>query len=80
MTTDVDPYAVALAVTGALDALGVEHTVGGSIASSFAGEPRSTIDIVAALEARHVAPLVSTVARARRVRGMRGARGPERRR
>ena len=34
------------------------HTVGGSIASSFAGEPRSTvdIDIVAAIE--DVAPLL----------------------
>jgi hypothetical protein len=35
--------------------------VGGSIASSFSGEPRSTIDIdiVAALEEQHVAALVS---------------------
>jgi hypothetical protein len=30
---------------GALDALGIVHTIGGSIASSIAGEPRSTIDI-----------------------------------
>lgn len=52
---------MALRVTGVLDDLGVVHTIGGSIASSLAGEPRSTIDIdiVAALEERHVAPVVS---------------------
>jgi len=56
MTSDPDPYSVALLVIRALDALGVQSTIGGSIASSFAGEPRSTIDIdiVAALEERHV--------------------------
>ena len=61
MIPDPDPYAVALTVVRALDSLGVVSTVGGSIASSFAGEPRSTIDIdiVAALEARHVPGLVS---------------------
>jgi hypothetical protein len=59
----VDPIATALIVLRQLDALGVVHTVGGSIASSFAGEPRSTIDIdiVAALEERHVEPLVSAL-------------------
>jgi hypothetical protein len=51
VTVPVDPIAVALAVTRALDALGIVHTIGGSIAGSIAGEPRSTIDIhvVAAL-------------------------------
>ena len=60
MTVDFDPYAIALMVIGALDELGVSSTVGGSIASSFAGEPRSTIDIdiVVDLEARHVEPFV----------------------
>lgn len=60
MTSDDDPYAVALTVVRALDSLGVASTIGGSIASSFAGEPRSTIDIdiVAALEEHHVLPLV----------------------
>jgi hypothetical protein len=59
----VDPFAVALVVTRALDALGVANTIGGSIASSFAGEPRSTIDIdiVAALEDGHIAGLVSAL-------------------
>jgi hypothetical protein len=59
--TSIDPIAVALVVIGHLDALAIPHTVGGSIASSFAGEPRSTIDIdiIVALEERHVDPLVT---------------------
>jgi hypothetical protein len=59
----VDPFSVALLVTRALDALGVLHTIGGSIASSFAGEPRASIDIdiVAALEQAHVPALVSAL-------------------
>ena len=64
MTGTLDPIDVALLVTVALDRLGVLHTVGGSIASSISGEPRSTIDIdiVAALEVRHVKPLVEALA------------------
>jgi hypothetical protein len=56
-----DPIAVAVTVADALDQLGVAYTVGGSFASSVAGEPRSTldIDIVAALEDVHVAPLIA---------------------
>jgi hypothetical protein len=61
--TPVDPIETALLVARQLDAIGILHTVGGSIASSFAGEPRATIDIdiVAALEEHHVAPLVSAL-------------------
>ncbi len=61
MTPSIDPIAVAVSVVGVLDALGIANTIGGSIASSFAGEPRSTIDIdiVAAIETRHVAELVT---------------------
>jgi hypothetical protein len=61
MTSPVDPIETALLVARCLDEIGVLHTIGGSIASSFAGEPRSTvdIDIVAALEERHVEALVS---------------------
>ena len=61
MSDPLDPIDVALLVTSALDELGVLHTIGGSIASSPAGEHRSTIDIdvVAALEERHVATLVA---------------------
>ena len=48
-------------MTRALDALGIIHTIGGSIASSIAGEPRSTIDIdiVAALGESDVPALLS---------------------
>lgn len=61
MTDAVDPVPVALAVTAVLDALGIAHTIGGSLASSFAGEPRSTVDvdIVAAIEEEHVPALVA---------------------
>ena len=63
MTVPIDPIETALSVARHLDALGILHTVGGSIASSFAGEPRSTIDIdvVAAIEERHVDALVSAL-------------------
>lgn len=63
MTNLVDPIAVASIVVGALDALGVVSTIGGSIASSIAGEPRSTIDIdiVAALRDEHVEPLAASL-------------------
>jgi hypothetical protein len=64
VTFAFDPIAVVLRVTAALDALGVVHTIGGSLASSFAGEPRSTIDIdlVVDLEERHVMALVTALA------------------
>src|SRR5262249_41022652 len=56
-----DPIAVAFRVIGALDALGVASTVGGSIAASFAGEPRSTfdIDVIAAIDERQIDALVA---------------------
>jgi hypothetical protein len=61
--TAPDQVDTALLVIRALDALGVVSTVGGSIAASFAGEPRSTIDIdiVAALEEPHIEPLVGSL-------------------
>jgi hypothetical protein len=64
VTVPVDPIAIALAVARALDALGIIHTIGGSIASSIAGEPRSTldIDIVAALTESDVPRLVAALA------------------
>jgi hypothetical protein len=51
-----DPIGTALLVIRQLDAQGVLSTVGGSIAASFAGEPRSTVDvdIVAALDDTHI--------------------------
>jgi hypothetical protein len=63
MTPTIDPIDTALLVIRALDALGIPNTIGGSIASSFAGEPRASIDIdiVAAIEERHVVPLVAAL-------------------
>ncbi len=63
MTVPIDPIAVAIVVARALDALGIVHTIGGSIASSIAGEPRSTvdIDIVAALRDSDVSALLSAL-------------------
>lgn len=64
MTTQPDPIAVAIRVTRVLEALGITHTIGGSIAASFAGEPRSTVDIdvVAALVDHDVSALVAALA------------------
>ena len=45
MTDVPDQIGTALLVIRALDALGIANTVGGSLAASFAGEPRSTIDV-----------------------------------
>ncbi len=63
MTVPVDPIAIALSVSHVLDTLGIAHTIGGSLASSFAGEPRSTVDIdfVAALEESHIPGIVSAL-------------------
>jgi hypothetical protein len=63
VTEIIDPIETALLVGRHLDAMGVQYTIGGSIASSFAGEPRSTvdIDIVAALEERHVETLAAAL-------------------
>ena len=64
MTVEYDPIAIALAVARSLEALGITYTVGGSIASSFAGEPRSTldVDVVAALTDGQVGALVAALA------------------
>ena len=40
-----DPVAVALSVAQALEACGLRYPVGGSLASSMSGEPRSTLDV-----------------------------------
>ena len=59
----IDPIDVAARVAQILEAIGIRHTIGGSIAASFAGEPRSTIDIdfVVALTHADVAPLVAAL-------------------
>lgn len=40
-----DPVAVALSVAQILEASGLRYLVGGSLASSLSGEPRSTLDV-----------------------------------
>jgi hypothetical protein len=57
---DHDEYGVALRVAAALDALGIDYTLGGSLASSLQGEPRSTndVDFAVRLEEHHVSPLI----------------------
>jgi hypothetical protein len=59
----VDPIETALTVGRVLEALDIPYTVGGSIASSFAGEPRATVDIdvVAEIDEAHVDALVSAL-------------------
>jgi len=58
-----DPIAVALRVADALESCGIPYLVGGSVASSINGEPRSTldIDIVVALAAASVDSLVAAL-------------------
>lgn len=53
-------------VLQALDALGVRHYVGGSIASSVHGVPRASVDadVVAELEPRHVDAFVAALGEA----------------
>ena len=41
----VDPLVVAKLVTDAIEAAGARYSIGGSMASAFAGEPRSTLDV-----------------------------------
>ncbi|MBI3400467.1 MAG: hypothetical protein HY048_03515 [Acidobacteria bacterium] len=40
-----DPVVVALSVAAILEACGLRYLVGGSLASSMSGEPRSTLDV-----------------------------------
>jgi hypothetical protein len=54
--TDPDVFAALRPVAAALEALGVAHYIGGSLASSTHGMPRSTLDVdfVADLRVEHV--------------------------
>lgn len=61
---DVDDLiGVTLLVTSALDACGVPYTIGGSLASSFAGEPRASIDadVLVDLQAQHIPAVVAAL-------------------
>lgn len=55
-----DPLAVAIEFARVLERLGVRYLVGGSLASSVHGEPRSTLDVdmVVDLKTAQVGPLV----------------------
>jgi hypothetical protein len=59
-----DPVAIALDVGARMETIGIDWVIGGSIASSIHGEPRATqdVDMVVALEARHVKSLVQALA------------------
>lgn len=63
MNDALDPLRVAHLVGSVMDALGISYSVGGSLASSFSGEPRSTldVDVVADLTADQIAPLVAAL-------------------
>ena len=63
MTAIPDPIAVALLVADALETLNLRYTVGGSLASSMSGEPRSTLDVdmVVALQEPDIGPLVAAL-------------------
>lgn len=65
MSLDAEPISVALRVVSALDRIGIPYLVGGSIASSVHGRPRTTqdVDIVAQVLGKHVAPLVAELER-----------------
>lgn len=56
-----EPVGVARVVADILEALGVNYLVGGSVASSLVGLPRTTldVDIVADLDERHVQAFVA---------------------
>ena len=58
-----DPIALALSFTRTLERLGIQYLIGGSLASSVHGEPRSTndIDVVADLREQQIAAFVDAV-------------------
>ena len=59
----LEPFQVALSVADALEHCGVPYVVGGSLASSVSGEPRSTLDIdlVVAMTEADVEPFLATL-------------------
>ena len=61
----IEPFQVALSVADALERCGVPYVVGGSLASSVSGEPRSTLDIdlVVAMTQPDVQPFLAALGR-----------------
>lgn len=62
----IEPFQVALSVAGVLERCGLPYVVGGSLASSMSGEPRSTLDVdlVVAMTQADVEPLLSALGQA----------------
>jgi len=58
-----DPIEVAASITAVLDDLEVRYLIGGSLASSVHGEPRSTndVDILADFRAEHIEPFIEAI-------------------
>ena len=58
-----DPIRIALLVADALDACSISYAVGGSVASSISGEPRSTLDVdmVVSMSDADVDPLIRSL-------------------
>ena len=58
-----DPIQVALRVADALESCGITYVVGGSVASSITGEPRSTLDVdlLVAMTDQQVEPFVTAL-------------------
>jgi predicted nucleotidyltransferase len=58
-----DPIDVAASITGVLEGLGVRYLIGGSLASSVHGEPRSTndVDILVDFQAEHIEAFVEAI-------------------
>ena len=63
MSIDFEPLQVALSAAHALEQCGLRYVVGGSLASSVSGEPRSTLDVdlVVAISAADVDSLVAAL-------------------
>jgi hypothetical protein len=61
-----EPIAVTMVVTDALEALGVEYAIGGSLASAVHGVVRATMDadLVAGLRIEHAEPLTRALGNA----------------
>jgi hypothetical protein len=49
--TPIDPLAIAALVASVLEELGIRYVIGGSVASSLIGEPRTTLDLDVMIDA-----------------------------
>ena len=63
MSIDLEPLQAALSMARVLDQCGLRYVVGGSLASSVSGEPRSTLDVdlVVAIHAADVELLLAAL-------------------